>query len=43
MALADEKTLLVICGDHPIHAGALKRDKKPYCVAMILARGRASG
>jgi len=43
MALADEKTLLVICGDHPIHAGALKRDRKPYCVAIILARGRASG
>lgn len=41
-ALADEETLLVICGDHPIHAGALKRDREPYCVAMILARGRAA-
>jgi predicted AlkP superfamily pyrophosphatase or phosphodiesterase len=40
MALADEETLLVICGDHPIHAGALKRIREPYCVALILARGR---
>ena len=40
MAMADEETLLVICGDHPIHAGRLKRVNEPYCVAMILARGR---
>ncbi len=41
MSLADEETLLIICGDHPIHAGAMKRDREPYCVAMILSRGRA--
>jgi predicted AlkP superfamily pyrophosphatase or phosphodiesterase len=38
---ADEETLFIICGDHPVHAGPLKRDKGPYCVAIILARGRA--
>lgn len=42
MRLADEETLLIICGDHPIHAGELKRDKEPYCVAMILSRGRGA-
>ncbi|MBP7071399.1 MAG: alkaline phosphatase family protein [Methanothrix sp.] len=41
MRLADEETLLVICGDHPIHAGELKREREPYCVAMIFSRGRA--
>lgn len=40
---ADEKTLLMICGDHPIHAGPLKRSFEPYCVALILARGRGKG
>jgi hypothetical protein len=40
---ADEKTLLMICGDHPIHAGPLKRSSEPYCVALILARGRGKG
>ena len=38
---ADEETLFIICGDHPIHAGPLKRTKGPYCVAAILACGRA--
>lgn len=38
---ADEETLFMICGDHPIHAGPLKRNRGPYCVAMILAHGRA--
>jgi 2,3-bisphosphoglycerate-independent phosphoglycerate mutase len=37
---ADEETLFIICGDHPIHAGLLKRTKEPYCVALILVRGR---
>jgi hypothetical protein len=36
---ADEETIFIICGDHPIHAGLLKRTREPYCVAMILARG----
>ena len=35
----DEQTLLIICGDHPIHAGPLMRSSEPYCVALILARG----
>lgn len=39
--MADEETLLIVCGDHPIHAGPLKNEKEPYCVAIILARGRA--
>jgi len=38
---ADEETLFIICGDHPIHAGPLKRTREPYCVAMILAKGKA--
>jgi len=37
----DAKTLFIICGDHPIHAGKLKRSKGPYTVALILAKGRA--
>ena len=37
---ADEETLFILCGDHPIHAGLFKRTKEPYCVALILARGR---
>jgi predicted AlkP superfamily pyrophosphatase or phosphodiesterase len=37
---ADERTLFIICGDHPVHAGKLLRSSAPYCVAMILARGR---
>jgi predicted AlkP superfamily pyrophosphatase or phosphodiesterase len=40
---ADENTLLIICGDHPIHAGLLKRSTEPYCVALILARGIGIG
>jgi predicted AlkP superfamily pyrophosphatase or phosphodiesterase len=39
--IADEETLFIICGDHPIHAGPLKRTREPYCVAAILAYGRA--
>lgn len=37
---ADDETLFILCGDHPIHAGLFKRTKEPYCVAMILARSR---
>jgi len=40
---ADEETLLMICGDHPIHAGPLKRHSEPSSVALILARGRGKG
>jgi hypothetical protein len=36
----DEETLFILCGDHPIHAGPLKRKKEPYSVALILAKGR---
>ncbi len=35
---ADRDTLLILCGDHPIHAGPLKRNKEPYCVPMIVSR-----
>jgi predicted AlkP superfamily pyrophosphatase or phosphodiesterase len=35
---ADPKTLFILCGDHPIHAGLLKRGKGPYTVALILGR-----
>lgn len=38
---ANEETLFIICGDHPVHAGPLKRTREPYCVAMILAKGKA--
>ncbi len=38
---ADDETLFVLCGDHPIHAGLFKRTKEPYCVALVLARSRA--
>jgi predicted AlkP superfamily pyrophosphatase or phosphodiesterase len=30
------KTLVIICGDHPVHAGPLKRTRGPYSVALIL-------
>ncbi len=35
---ADPDTLIAISGDHPIHAGPLKRTHEPYCVALILGR-----
>jgi predicted AlkP superfamily pyrophosphatase or phosphodiesterase len=38
---ANDETLFIICGDHPIHAGPLKRTREPYYVAMILAKGKA--
>ena len=33
---APEETMVIICGDHTVHAGALKRTRKPYCVALIV-------
>jgi predicted AlkP superfamily pyrophosphatase or phosphodiesterase len=33
---ASQKTLVIICGDHPVHAGPLKRTNGPYSVALIL-------
>jgi predicted AlkP superfamily pyrophosphatase or phosphodiesterase len=38
---AKRDTLFVLCGDHPIHAGPLKRMKEPYNVALILAKAGA--
>ena len=35
---ANDDMLFIICGDHPIHAGPLKRCREPYHVAVILAR-----
>jgi hypothetical protein len=35
----ERDTLMVICGDHPVHAGRLKRAEAPYSVALILSRG----
>lgn len=35
---ADPNTLVVLCGDHPIHAGQLKRNHEPYCIALVLGR-----
>ncbi len=37
----DNKTLFIVCGDHPVHAGKFKRTKEPYSVALILAKGGA--
>jgi len=37
---AEAKTLFILCGDHPIHAGKLKRSGEPYSVALILGRKR---
>jgi predicted AlkP superfamily pyrophosphatase or phosphodiesterase len=31
-------TMIVVVGDHPIHAGQLKRTFEPYCVALIIGR-----
>jgi predicted AlkP superfamily pyrophosphatase or phosphodiesterase len=33
---ASEKTLIIICGDHAVHAGPLKRTSGPYFVALII-------
>lgn len=37
---AHNDMLLIICGDHPIHAGPWKRCVEPYSVAVILAKCR---
>ncbi len=29
-------TMMLIVGDHPIHAGQFKRTRDPYCVALII-------
>ncbi|MGA9097859.1 MAG: alkaline phosphatase family protein [Methanotrichaceae archaeon] len=31
-----QETMVIICGDHAVHAGALKRTHEPYCVALIV-------
>lgn len=31
-------TLIVLCGDHPVHAGQLKRTHEPYCVALMMGK-----
>jgi hypothetical protein len=41
IAAAEKDTLFVICGDHPIHAGPLKRMTEPYNVALIFGKNGA--
>jgi hypothetical protein len=31
-------TLIIICGDHPVHAGPFKRSEGKSCVALIMGR-----
>lgn len=40
LCAAEDKTLFIICGDHPIHAGDLKRIEGPYAVALILGKNK---
>ena len=35
---AQPETMIVVVGDHPIHAGKFKRTHDPYCVALIIGR-----
>ena len=35
---AEPDTLIVLCGDHPVHAGQLKRTHGPYCVALMMGK-----
>lgn len=35
---AQPETMMVVVGDHPIHAGQFKRSHDPYCVALIIGR-----
>ena len=35
---AQPGTMIVVVGDHPIHAGQFKRTHDPYCVALIIGR-----
>lgn len=39
---AQTGTMMVVVGDHPIHAGKFKRTHDPYCVALIIGR-KSSG
>ena len=39
---AQPGTMIVIVGDHPIHAGQFKRTHDPYCVALIIG-GKGPG
>lgn len=41
IAAAEKDTLFIICGDHPIHAGPLKRTAEPYNVVLILGKAGA--
>lgn len=39
---AAPKTMILVVGDHPVHAGQFKRTIDPYCVALIIGgRGQA--
>lgn len=40
LCAAEEQTLFIICGDHPIHAGGLRRIKGPFAVALILGKSK---
>lgn len=40
LCAAEEKTLFIICGDHPIHAGSLKRTKGPFAVSLIIGKSK---
>lgn len=40
LCVAEEKTLFIVCGDHPIHAGSLKRIEGPFSVALILGKSK---
>jgi hypothetical protein len=33
---AQPGTMMLIVGDHPIHAGQFRRTHDPYCVALII-------
>ncbi len=36
ISAATPGTLIILCGDHTVHAGLLKRVQEPYCVALIM-------
>ena len=35
---ADRGTMIVIVGDHPVHAGPFKRTHGPYCVPILIGK-----
>ena len=37
---AQPETMMIVVGDHPIHAGQFKRNRDPYCVALIIGGKR---